>query len=119
MSRRDEMTITIREYNEDLETEVQDAVADEWPVDYTDWLFNKEKDRVEMEVTAEGYLCGGLSEEEFTKRISYAIWKANKAYCVVVVGCTYLEDLPYEEHSLTKDAYEKMLKEEANASDVG
>jgi hypothetical protein len=39
-----------------------------------------------------------------------AIWRANGGYCEVVVNATYLEDLPYEIHTLDQTDYERLMQ---------
>ena len=62
-----------------------------------------------LTIYGNGCLCGGEAEEEFASRLIPAVWKANGAYCVVTVNMTCMEDLPYEEYTLGKEAYKELL----------
>jgi len=53
----------------------------------------------------------GRSEEQFTERLSVAIWRANDGFCEVVVNATYLEELPYEIHSLDQTDYARLIQD--------
>ena len=63
-----------------------------------------------LTASEEASLCGGESEEQFTERLSLAVWKANGEFCEVTINATYLENLPYEIHSLDEDDYERLMK---------
>ena len=52
----------------------------------------------------------GRSEEQFTERLSVAIWRANGGYCRVSVDATYLENLPYETHGLDESDYARLIE---------
>ena len=54
--------------------------------------------------------AGGETEEEFTERLAVAIWRANGGYCEVIVNATFLENLPYEIHTLDEDDYERLIQ---------
>ncbi len=57
---------------------------------------------------AEGSLCGGESEEEFTDRLALAIWKANGAYCEVTVDATYLNAPPVDFHVRDEEDFQRL-----------
>lgn len=103
MSRYYEMTVTVSGHDPAKESRIRSAAEEEWP--FEDW---REQGEGEMCSSAQDNLCGGLSEEVFAERLSLAIWKANGAYCEVVVKATYLESLPYETHSLDEDDYARL-----------
>ena len=63
-----------------------------------------------MQASAQHSLSGGESEEEFTERLSLAIWRANGKFCDVSVDATFLEDLPYEIHTLDENDYERLIQ---------
>ncbi len=50
------------------------------------------------------------SDGDFAERLTAAIWRANEAYCQVVVVPTYLEDLPYEECQLDEEEYKRLIR---------
>ena len=50
------------------------------------------------------------AEEQFTERLSVAIWRANDGFCEVVVNATYMEELPYEIHSLDQADYARLIQ---------
>jgi hypothetical protein len=119
MSRLYEMTVTISGYHPANTDKIQAAAEREWP--FTDWWDSDDEDldTPPLEASAQSSLCGGESEEEFTERLSVAIWQANGGYCCVVVNATYLENLPYETHTLGEEDYDRLLqqKEPADARD--
>jgi hypothetical protein len=106
MSRYYGMAVELRGYEPARREVIQEAAAVEWP--FVDWA--------EFEGTlrsdAESHLCGGETEEQFTERLSMAVWRANGAYCEVVVNATYLEDLPCEIHCLDEDDYDRLVVNE-------
>ena len=103
MSRAYEMSVTIAGYDLARIEKIKAAAGEEWP--FQDWCDSGE----DLTASAEGQLCGGESEEEFTERLSLAIWKANGAYCAVTVDATYLESLPYETHCLDEADYARLI----------
>lgn len=111
MSRFYNMQIQISKFNKNRIKQITEACADEWSFDELD--IYKAKTNSILSGEAEGYLGGGETEEEFTDRISEAIWKANKGYCPVSVTATYLEDMPYEIHERLYDDYRKWKKKAA------
>jgi hypothetical protein len=113
------MSVEISEHDPAKAPQIQAAATEQWP--FSDWWFSGDEDQVSaaMHASAQHNLCGGESEEQFTERLSLAIWRANGRYCCVVVDATYLESLPYETHSLDEDDYARLLKrkEATNARD--
>jgi hypothetical protein len=127
MSQFYEMSVEISEYDPEKELQIKAAAEEEWS--FGDWWAadradGKLVDALAGEIdddigkvlhaSAQGSLCGGESEEEFTERLSLAVWRANGRYCCVVVDATYLESLPYETHSLDADDYDRLLKRKEN-----
>lgn len=104
MSRAYEMSVTIAGYDLARIEKIKAAAGEEWP--FQDWCDSGE----DLTASAEGQLCGGESEEEFTERLSLAVWKANGEYCEVVVDATYLDDLPYQTHCLDEVDYDRLMK---------
>ena len=62
-----------------------------------------------LQASAQDTLGGGESEEQFTERLSVAIWRANGSFCELVVSATYLENLPYETHTLNQEDYDRLI----------
>jgi hypothetical protein len=104
MSRFYGMNVTISDYNPALSKKVMDAAESKWP--FEEWFDYDEQ----LTAYGEDNLCGGETEEQFTERLSLAIWRANGAYCEVSVDATYLESLPYETHSLDEDDYARLIE---------
>ena len=86
------------------ESRIRSAAEEEWP--FEDW---REQGEGEIAPPPRTTCAVGSSEEVFAERLSVAIWKANGAYCEVVVKATYLESLPYETHSLDEDDYARLI----------
>ena len=112
MSRFYDMTVEISGHDPEKASEIQAAAKEHWP--FTDWWF---QDEGTMQSSAQDYLCGGLSEEEFTERLGVAIWRANGGFCEVSVDATFLEDLPYEVHTLDESDYARLTQQETNDED--
>jgi hypothetical protein len=101
------MGVEIREYDLGKEDQIKKAAENVWPFD--SWWSSGEGD---LQASASDWLCGGESEEQFTERLSVAIWRANGEFCEVVVNATYLEELPYESHTLDQDDYDRLIQAE-------
>ena len=108
MSRAYEMSVTIASYDPTRIEKIKAAAGEEWS--FLDWYDCGE----DLTASAEGRLCGGESEEEFTERLTVAIWKANCAHCEVTVNATYLESLPYETHCLDEADYARLIGQQHN-----
>jgi hypothetical protein len=103
MSRRYEMSVEIAGHRPEKADAVCAAAASQWG--FADWY---DQDGA-LTASAEGNLCGGEGEEQFTERLAVAIWKANGAYCDVTVDATYLESLPQETHCLDEADYARLI----------
>ena len=99
MSRAYDMALRVKGFDKKKYKDIKSAAEKEWNFD--GWL----ADNGELEVSAEGSLCGGETEDEFVTRLSCAIWKANGKYCEVEVTATFLEDLPCEIHAPSEEDY--------------
>jgi hypothetical protein len=104
MSRNYEMDIKISGYRPDRTAAIQEAIEQEWTITFA------YDDENTLTASGEDSLGGGESEEEFTERLSLAVWKANGEYCEVVVDATYLDDLPYQTHCLDEVDYDRLMK---------
>ena len=109
-----EMSVEVSGYDPAKVAEIQAAAEQEWPFD--DWWFGGEDDAATMHASGQDNLCGGETEEEFTERLSLAIWRANGGYCRVSVDATYLENLPYETHELDEADYARLIQDDRNSS---
>ena len=103
MSRHYEMSVEITGHRPEQADAIREAATSLW--EFIDWYDQDDT----LTASAEGSLCGGESEEEFTERLSVAIWRANGAYCDVTVDATYLESLPYETHCLNEADYARLI----------
>ena len=112
MSRHYEMSVEISGHRPERADAIRAAATDQW--EFIDWSDQDET----LTASAEGSLCGGESEEEFTERLSVAIWRANGAYCDVTVDATYLESLPYETHCLNEADYARLIGEQQEQQDA-
>jgi len=102
------MTVEISGHDPEKVYKIQAAAEQEWPFD--DWWSS---DNGDMQTSAKDSLCGGETEERFTERLSLAIWRANGRYCEVIVNATFLENLPYEIHTLDQADYERLIQPNA------
>jgi len=116
MSRFYEMSVEVSGHDPAKVAEIQAAAEQEWPFD--DWWFAGEEDDAAATMHASGQdnLCGGETEEEFSERLSLAIWRANGGYCRVSVDATYLENLPYETHELDEADYARLIQDDRTSS---
>jgi hypothetical protein len=105
MSRSYDMTVEVSRYDAAKQSAIQAAATREWP--FADWWSS---DDGEMQASAQDSLSSGESEEQFTERLSVAIWRANGGFCEVVVSATYLDDLPYETHTLDEADYARLIQ---------
>ena len=112
MSRHYEMSIEITRHRPERADAIREAAIGEW--EFVDWYDQDDT----LRASAEGNLCGGESEEEFTERLSVAIWRANGAYCDVTVNATYLESLPYETHCLNEADYARLIGKQQEQQDA-
>ena len=103
MSRAYCMSVAVSGHNAAQGEKIKAAAEAEWS--FEDWFDSGE----ELTASGEGQLCGGETEEEFTERLSLAIWRANGAFCTVTVDATYLEYLPYESHCLDEADYARLV----------
>ena len=108
MSRSYSMSVHISGYNTAKVNDIQEAANEEWSFDDDNWYEYENN----MSAVGEGNLYAGEGEEAFASRLTKAIWKANNAFCKVVVNATYLEELPYEQYELDKDQYKQMIEDE-------
>jgi hypothetical protein len=99
------MTVEISGYDPAKVSEIQAAAEKEWP--FSDWWSS---DNGDMQSSAQHSLSGGESEEEFTERLGVAIWRANGKFCDVSVDATFLEELPYEIHTLDESDYARLIQ---------
>jgi hypothetical protein len=114
MSRFYEMSVEVSGHDRAKVAEIQAAAEQEWEFD--DWWFAGDDDAATMHASGQNSLCGGETEEEFTERLSLAIWRANGGYCHVSVDATYLENLPYETHELDEADYARLIQDDRNSS---
>jgi hypothetical protein len=114
MSRYYEMSVEITGHRPEKADAIRDAAAGLW--EFSDWC--DQDDPLKLAASAKGNLCGGETEEEFTERLSVAIWRANGAYCDVTVDATYLESLPYETHCLDQADYARLIGKQQERQDA-
>ena len=108
MSRFYEMSVEVSGHDPAKVAEIQAAAEQELPFD--DWWTRGDDDAATMHASAQSSLCGGESEEEFTERLSRAIWRANGGFCRVSVDATYLENLPHETYELDESDYARLIQ---------
>ena len=106
MSRYYEMGVEILGYAPEKEDQIKQAAEKEWP--FADWSSSGDGD---LQASAQDALGGGETEEQFTERLSVVIWRANGSFCEVIVHATFLENLPYEIHTLNQEDYDRLILE--------
>ena len=105
MSRYYEMTVEISGHNPEKESHIKTAAEDMWP--FGEWWSSGVGD---IRASAQSNLCGGEDEEQFTERLSVVVWQANGGFCEVVVNATYMDELPYETHTLDEGDYARLMQ---------
>ena len=103
MSRYYSMSVTITGADANRFDPIMAAASAEWKFD--DWYSQKGV----LTASGDAQLVGGETEEQFAERLTKAIWTANEGPCQVGVDATYLDDLPYESHSLGPDDYDRLM----------
>jgi hypothetical protein len=103
MSRLYRMEVSITKFDKEKRYEIEAAADEEWGFDWEGSRRN-----VGISGTGEGNLCGGESEEQFSKRLARAIFEANGGPCGVKVACIYLEDPPTEHYNFGDAEYASM-----------
>lgn len=101
MSRAYEASVQIDGYDPKRRAAIEEAATEEWSFD--DWYaqkgpLDKSKTVPTLSASGQSQLTGGETEDEFARRLTLAIFKANKGRCKVTVNCTCLEDLPCESY---------------------
>jgi hypothetical protein len=99
------MGVEISGHNPEKEDHIKIAAEGVWP--FSDWMVS---DKGDLQASASDWLCGGEMEEQFTERLSVAIWRANGVFCEVIVNAVYLENLPYEIHTLDQTDYDRLME---------
>jgi hypothetical protein len=99
------MCIEVTDFCLEKTEEIKAACNREWA--FEDWV-DPRPGNVYLRSTADGSLCGGESEEEFSDRIAITIWKANGKYCEVMVSAIYMEELPFENHVRDENDYDRL-----------
>lgn len=106
MSKFYEMQVEIKDYDLELETEIQAAVERQWVFDETWTTYAASGNNLALMTNlGQGYLVGGETEREFSLRFAKTIWQINQGYCYVEVRATCLDDIPYDVHVLTEMDY--------------
>jgi hypothetical protein len=107
MSRAYSMTVHISAHEPSRVDAIKQAADEAWPFADDWWLAGDEENS--LCASGDGWLCGGETEEMFAIRLAAAIWKANQAYCGVIVDAACMEDLPYETHCPGEDDYARLV----------
>lgn len=108
MSRYYQMNVRISKYDASKKDAITAAADEEW--DWEGWdQYHNHRTRVRnLYASGSDDLCGGETEEEFTRRLSLTVWKANGGFCIVEVHAISLEALPSNAHELTEEDYKKL-----------
>ncbi len=110
MSRYYEMQIEIEDFDPSRADQIEEAAEKEWSFE-NGWFGHKDNKGVLLTLSNSGRanLTGGESEEEFVRRLTEAVWKANRGFCRVGVYAIYLEDPPCEHHELGEEEYQRFI----------
>jgi hypothetical protein len=60
----------------------------------------------------ENALFGGESEEDFSDRVSLAVWESLGRYIPVEIAATCLEHIPSESHFRDEEDYKRLIRDE-------
>lgn len=66
----------------------------------------------------EDSLCGGLSDEDFSKQLVHKIWAAAKQYLETEVRTIFMENLPTDIYNFEQDEYEAFLHTQKNLGEA-
>jgi hypothetical protein len=114
MSRLYKMSIKVLIPKASASVEVAEAIGEElndlWDMADLNEYRDKNLD-VSISGCEDGFLTGGETEEEFSRRAAEAIWAAAGCYVEVYVSSTCLEDLPSEDYVYDEDEYKPWIKE--------
>lgn len=113
MFRLYEMCVEVSGFNPEKKDAIINEANEEWPNFDGDWFDPQETNPdadASLSSHGEDCLCGGETEEEFTDRLSRAIWKANGGFCPVSVVATNLEYIPCERHDRGEDDYDRIME---------
>lgn len=107
MSRNYSMDIEVTGFVPTRRRRIVAACCREWDFAADNFSFLKPDppQQNNMTATADGQLCGGETESEFTDRLAAAIWSANGRYCQVTVRITSLDNLPYDTRAKDETDY--------------
>ena len=108
MSRFYGMSVRISNYDPAKADAIIEAATEEWPFE------GLVSDDAELSGYGEDHLNAGYSEEDFVADFTAAVWRANGAYCDVVVSATYLEDLPSESYQMAKADYARLVADKTD-----
>jgi len=111
MSRYYGMHVEITDYTPDKSAVIQNAANKEWNAFADNW----DEQNAALSAYGEESLCGGESEDDFAARLTHAIWTANGTFCDVTVSSTYLENLPSDMHTLSREDYDSFIADAAAA----
>jgi len=107
MSRNYSMNIEVRGFASRRCRRIVAVCCREWNFEADDFSFliPHSPQQSNMTASADGQLCGGETESEFTDRLAAAVWAANGQYCEIMVQATYLDDLPHSTRTMQEDEY--------------
>ena len=111
MSRLYNMSVTVEGYDPKRRVAIEEAAAEEW--DFDDWderPLDKSEGPPTLSVNGVSELCGGETEDKFARRLTLAIFKANRGRCRVVVNATCLENPPCDSYELGDDIEDDEFK---------
>ena len=98
------MWVNVSKYREDNDEAFRQAAESVWS--FSEWCNGYGM----MQSFAFGFLCEGESESHCAERLAVAIWKANGAYCNVIVVTTCLENATCGEFCPTETDYARLIE---------
>ena len=108
MSRFYDMQITVDDLATQAEaTAVCEALELVWDFEFT--TYPRDSFPVTLYGGGQSSLRGGESEEEFAERCYRAVLCTLKHPAEIIVNCTYMENLPYEEYHCTEEDIARIL----------
>ena len=94
MSRYYQMTCSAWKLQTGEADMIREALAEEWSWEN----YYEDASKTKLNLSGRDSLCGGESEEDFSARISRAIWARLGRYIPMEITCTYMENLPYRSY---------------------
>ena len=111
MSRNYEVSVTVKDYNPDNNDAICDAMDEEGCDNHDVYESGPPEARVLSYGGFSMQLGGGETEDEFTRRLSRAVWKANNGPCIVETSMIDIDNAPCENNECGEDEFNEDMQQ--------